>query len=461
MLPQPRHPSNPLFHAPIHTIFLFNTTRFIPLRPHPIFSSCYLALSTPPPKDPLKASMKVLASLIHVYEIMQSLATIPNTHFPLFTPTAVAHPLSPLPCIHPWLRQTHISTPLFPCSASKDKPTIWLSLRFINPPSCSSFLFHVLNNLLVVKSTAIQFKVMIHDSFVIVAVYDPKLMNRVVENLSNSSIVGLTWKSDLQGIVKILPSELISGFHVFVLEYGHSSTLQSSLIFPAGIIWCTRGYSWGFFSKLPSVIIYRTTAAEGMVESHTLCIIRTGILIYELSRWLIWDVIIMLKVRISSQGGNFCWWWKGWSFILWKWAWWWGFPIKAHWSEAFDNGKILLNDVPLAEISHEHPHIKNSIVSSEIAIPKLLHEKEHSYRYENEAKDRYLAKFRIWLFSCGSVGNVCLWPWPSFLSRSVWFHLKRVSLRSLLLVPQWHPRFWKMKKILMSLLLWWKIQWIW
>ena len=106
-------------------------------------------------------------------------------------------------------------------------------------------------------------------------------------------------------IVKTLPSELISGFHVFVLEYGHSSTLQSSLIFPAGTIWCTCGYSWGFFSKLPSVIIYRITAAEGMAESYTLCIIRTGILIYELSRWLIWDVIIMLMVRISSQEGNF------------------------------------------------------------------------------------------------------------------------------------------------------------
>ena len=106
-------------------------------------------------------------------------------------------------------------------------------------------------------------------------------------------------------IVKTLPSELISGFHVFVLEYRHSSTLQSSLIFPAGIIWCTCGYSWGFFSKLPSVIIYRITAAEGMAESYTLCIIRTGILIYELSRWLIWDVIIMLMVRISSQEGNF------------------------------------------------------------------------------------------------------------------------------------------------------------
>ena len=40
----------------------------------------------------------------------------------------------------------------------------------------------------------------------------------------------------------------------------------------------------GIFSKLPSVIIYRITAAGGMVESYTLCIIRTGILICELSR---------------------------------------------------------------------------------------------------------------------------------------------------------------------------------
>ena len=133
-------------------------------------------------------------------------------------------------------------------------------------------------------------------------------------------------------IVKTLPSELISGFHVFVLEYRHSSTLQSSLIFPAGIIWCTCGYSWGFFSKLPSVIIYRITAAEGMAESYTLCIIRTGILICELSRWLIWDVIIMLMVRISSQEGNFCWCWKGWRFILWKWACW----FHRHWRRTSD-----------------------------------------------------------------------------------------------------------------------------